>query len=228
MADRRPALYRRGRFAGWAIAYALAIAYVSLVVGPAGFNFVPLDPEVAWRQLLATPYLITDSGQRPDWVANLLMLVPLGVVVTGAFWPRRRGLRWLAAGLALCCCLFLVIAVKYLQLFFPPRTVSLNYIEAQSLGSLLGVVLFWGSSDRLSSVLRSSPGRGRRPLLIACGVYAVALLLFFLFPFDCALSAEDFHQRAAALPHPPNARRSARVSPRSARPCRRTCRVARR
>jgi VanZ family protein len=201
VADRRPDLYRRGRFAGWAIAYALAIAYVSLVVGPAGFNFVPLDPEVAWRRLLATPYLITDSGQRPDWVANLLMLVPLGVVVTGAFWPRRQGLRWLAAGVALCCCLFLVIAVKYLQLFFPPRTVSLNYIQAQSLGSLLGVVLFWGSFDRLSSVLRRSPGRRRRPLLIACGIYAVGLVLFFLFPFDFALSAEDFNQRAAALPH---------------------------
>jgi len=55
MADRRPAPRRRGRFAVWAIAYALAIAYVSLVLGPTGFNFVPLDPDVAWRKLLATP-----------------------------------------------------------------------------------------------------------------------------------------------------------------------------
>jgi glycopeptide antibiotics resistance protein len=199
MADRRP--FRRGRFAGWAIAYALAIAYVSLVLGPAGVNFVPLDPEVAWRKLLATPYLTTDSGQRPDWVANLLMLVPLGFGVTGMFWPRRRRLRWLAAGAALCCCLFLVIAVKYLQLFFPPRTVSLNYIEAQSLGSLLGVVLFWMSSDRLFSVLRDISRRGRRALLIACAIYTVALLVFFLFPFDFVLSAEDFRERVAALPH---------------------------
>ena len=83
MADRRPAPRRRGRFAVWAIAYALAIAYVSLVLGPTGFNFVPLDPDVAWRKLLATPYLITGSDQRPDWVANLLMLVPLGFVLTG-------------------------------------------------------------------------------------------------------------------------------------------------
>jgi len=199
MADRRPAPYRRGRFAGWAIAYALAIAYVSLVLGPTGLNFVPLDPEVAWRKLLATPYLITDSGQRPDWVANLLMLVPLGFVVTGVFWSRRR--RWLAGGAALCCCLAFVIGVKYLQLFFPPRTVSLNYIEAQGLGSLLGVTLFWMSSDRLFSVLRDISRRGRRAVLIACTIYTVALLLFFLFPFDFALSAEDFHERVAALPH---------------------------
>jgi VanZ family protein len=201
MADPRPAVYRRGRFAGWAIAYILAIVYVSLVLGPMGFNFVPLDPEVAWRELLTAPYLITDSGQRPDWVANLLMLVPLGFVLTGVFWPRWRRLRWLAGGAALCCCLFVVIAVKYLQLFFPPRTVSLNYIEAQSLGSALGVVLFWVSSDRLFSVLQAISGHGRRPLLVACGIYTVALVLFFLFPFDFALSAEDFRDRATALPN---------------------------
>jgi hypothetical protein len=39
------------------------------------------------------------------------------------------------------------------------------------------------------------------PLMIACGIYAAALLLFFLFPFDFALSAEDFRERAAVLPH---------------------------
>ena len=199
--DRRPAFYRRGRFAWWAIAYALAIAYVSLVLGPTGFNFVPLDPEVAWRKLLATPYLINGADQRPDWAANLLMLIPLGFVVTGAFWPRQRDLRWLAAGGALSCCLFLVLAVKYLQLFFPPRTVSLNYIEAQSLGSVLGVALFWVLSDRLFSIFRGIAGRGRRALLIVCAIYTVALILFFLFPFDFALSAEDFRQRATVLPH---------------------------
>src|SRR5271166_2032998 len=201
MAERRPALDRRARFAGWAIAYAVAIAYVSLVLGPIGLNFVPLDPALAWREMLATPYLINGSDQRADWVANLLMLIPLGVVATGMFWPRQQRLRWLAAGAAFCCCLVLVVAVKYLQLFFPPRTVSLNYIAAQSLGSLVGVALFWMSSDRLFSISRGISGQGRRPLLIACGIYAVALLLFYLFPFDFALSAEDFRERTAVLPH---------------------------
>ena len=201
IADRGPAPYRRGRFVGWTIAYAVAIAYVSLVLGPAGFHFVPLDPEVAWRKLLAAPYLTTDSGPRADWVANLLMLIPLGFAVTGVFWPRRRRLRWLAAAAALCSGLFFLIAVKYLQLFFPPRTVTLNYIEAQSLGSLLGVVLFWVSCDRLFSLLREVSRRGSRALLIACAIYTIALLLFFLFPFDFALSAEDFRERVAALPH---------------------------
>jgi VanZ family protein len=201
MGDRRPASYRHGRFAGWAILYALAIAYVSLVLGPSGFNFVPLDPEVAWRAFLATPYQINGPDQRADWMANLLMLVPLGFLTTGALWPRRARLRWPAAGVALSCCLFLVVAIKYLQLFFPPRTVSLNYIEAQSLGSLLGVVLFCAASNRIFFVLRDISGHGRRPLMIACGIYAVALFLFFLFPFDFVLSIEDLRDHIVASRH---------------------------
>ena len=99
------------------------------------------------------------------------------------------------------CCLIFVLAIKYLQLFFPPRTVTLNYIEAQSLGSLFGVGLFWLTYNRRLAWQRGLRGGGRRPLMIACGIYAAALLFFFLFPFDFALSAEDFRERAAVLPH---------------------------
>ena len=149
----------------------------------------------------ATPYIAGDAGPRADWIANLLMLVPMGVLATGVFWPRRESmLRCLAAGAALFCCLVFVLSVKYLQLFFPPRTVTLNYIVAQSLESLLGVVLFWAGYDRLSWLLRGQSGSSRRYVMTACGIYAVALLLFFLFPFDFVLSTQELRERATALP----------------------------
>jgi len=113
------------------------------------------------------------------------------------FWPRGGRWRWLTAGAALCCCLFLVVTVK---LFSRPCTVSLNYIEAQSPGSLLGVALFWLSSDRYFPFCKVLP-TCRRPLMVVCWIYTAALLLFFLFSFDFALSTEDFRERAAALPH---------------------------
>jgi hypothetical protein len=162
MGDQSAVAHHRGRFAGWAIVYALAVAYSSLVVGPTGFHFVPLAPETAWRIFKATPYVVNGSDQRPDWMANLLMLVPLGWLTTGAFWPRRDGLRWLAAGAALCCCL---------------------------------------TYNRRLAWQRGLRGGGQRPLMIACGIYAAALLFFFLFPFDFALSPGDFRERAAVLPH---------------------------
>ena len=191
----------RGGLPLWACAYALVIIYVSIVLGPVGFHFVPIDPVLAWHKFLASPYLADSSDQRPDLIANFLMLVPLGWVTTGAFWLTvRPGRRWLAAGVALYCCLCLVIAVKYLQLFFPPRTVSLNYISAQSLGSLFGVALFSLTYGRLSALMRNLGGSGRQRLTIACTIYAVGLVFYFLFPFDIALSGEELRERAALLP----------------------------
>src|SRR5262249_6220695 len=124
-----------------------------------------------------------------------------GWLVAGAFSPsgRSRG-RWLTAFTALGFCLSFVIAIKYLQLFFPPRTVTRNYIVAQSLGSLCGVALFCLSYQHLSALLSNVGARRERALIVAGAVYAAALLLFFLFPFDFALNREELRERAAALP----------------------------
>jgi hypothetical protein len=194
--------FSRGRCLRWACAYALAIIYVSVVLGPNGVNFVPRDPAAAWQALLATPYVATGSDQRPDWMANLVMLVPLGFLAMGAVWPRAGWPRRVAAaGTAFLACLIFVVAVKYAQLFFPPRTVSLNYILAQSLGSLIGVALFCWSRRHLAALRANLMGGGNRPLVVLCSLYALAYLGFLLFPFDFALSSEDLRERAQALPH---------------------------
>jgi VanZ family protein len=90
--------------------------------------------------------------------------------------------------------------VKYAQLFFPPRTVTLNYVLAQWLGSLLGILLFAAthrSHHRLNWTSRDFAGRA---LSLALRIYAVALLVYFLFPFDFVLSVGDFKDRLAELP----------------------------
>src|SRR5262249_8176733 len=77
--------YPRSRFAVWAVVYAFAIIYVSVVIGPSGFNFVPRDPVSAWHMLMATSYAVSEPYRPdPDWMANLLMLIPLGFLATGA------------------------------------------------------------------------------------------------------------------------------------------------
>ena len=193
--------FRPGRCTRWACAYALAVIYVSVVPGPFGLTFVPRDPAAAWRMLLTTPYLVTGSDQRPDWMANLIMLIPLGFLAGGALWPERGAFRRVAAaGAALLGCIIFVVLVKYLQLFFPPRTVSLNYFIAQSLGSLIGVALFCLFRGRLTALRADLAGRGDRPMIALCSLYVVGWLLFLLFPFDVVLSGEDLRARAAVLP----------------------------
>src|SRR5437016_13865740 len=78
-----------GVFAAWACAYALAVVYGSTVLGPGGFHFVPQNLATAWRTLLGTPYVPSGPVVRADWMANMMMLVPLGFLVTGGLWPWR-------------------------------------------------------------------------------------------------------------------------------------------
>jgi VanZ family protein len=196
-----PSPLRRARCARWAGVYALAVIYVSLMLGPDGVNFVPRDPLTAWQALLATPYLATGSDQRPDWMANLAMLVPLGFLVTGGLWPGRgRGRNAAAAIVAFLACLLFVVAVKYAQLFFPPRTVSLNYILAQSLGAVIGVAAFILCGPSLARLRRALSGNGTRAMIGLGVLYTGGYFLFSFFPFDVVLSASDLRERAAVLP----------------------------
>ena len=72
------------RTLGWAtLAYAVFVVYGSLV--PLDFHYRPLA--AAWDAFLQTPYLHLDVGSRADWVANILLYIPLGFFATG----------WLAA-----------------------------------------------------------------------------------------------------------------------------------
>ncbi len=190
----------RSQFAVLTLLYALLVLYASTIVGPIGPNYVPLELGDAVQRFLATPYVNNGSDQRADWMGNLTMLVPFGFLVTGWLWPNRRGLRPLAALAAMVLCLALVLAVKFAQLYFPPRTVSLNYILAQSLGSAIGVTLFAMTHGRLMAALRGRAGGGLDHLTILLQVYTAALLVFLLMPLDFALNAADLQAQFDRLP----------------------------
>jgi VanZ family protein len=190
---------RTHNYLAWALLYAAFVAYGSLVVGPAGLHFVPLDPAEAWKTFRATPFFDNGSDQRPDWVANLLLTMPLGFLAGGvAASARGKASRLRMAALALILCLAFVFAVKYAQLFFPPRTVSLNYIVAQSLGVCIGMAAFPLIRARASALARLDD-RARLKLLLDFAV--LAFVAFALFPFDIVLSASDLSARLGELSH---------------------------
>lgn len=198
MRHENPALPHRWRLASFCLIYAAVMLYSSTIIGPAGMNFVPRDPADAFLQFLNTPYVIHGSDQRADWIGNLLMLVPFGFLVTGALWPNRRIWRLPAAVLAILACVAAVLTIKYLQLFFPPRTVTLNYIAAQSVGAAIGVV-----SWTVWSMAVAGPSRRRDPVamfVLALRIYTGALLIFVMMPLDFALDATDLRLQMTRLP----------------------------
>src|SRR5271155_4873805 len=118
----RPAALRLSHrhFAALAALYALAIAYSSLMLGPDGLHYVPIGAAEAWQKFRAIRFIDNASDQRSDWIANMMMAIPLAYFVNGAFPSQVRWAR--NAVLAAAICIAFVLVVKYVQLFFPPRT----------------------------------------------------------------------------------------------------------
>jgi VanZ family protein len=170
------------------------------VLGPVGLHYVPIDLDEAVQRFLSVRFVSHGSDQRADWIANMLMPIPLAFLVNSAFsYGGDKVRNAMGSVFTALICIALVLAVKFAQLYFPPRTVTLNYIAAQTIGVMLGIGLFWTSHTRLMPRLAAlfEDGDG---LTIVLGVYFAWLMLYFLAPFDFALSLGDLAGRALELP----------------------------
>jgi VanZ family protein len=190
---------QRNHFMALAALYALAMVYMSLVLGPAGFHYVPMGFAEAWEKFLSARFVPHGSNERPDWIANMLMPVPLAYLINSMFGLGIiTGRRTAGIVVTLAAGFLFVLAIKYAQLFFPPRTVTLNYITAQLIGVVLGMVAFQFSHTKLYPRLLSlfEDGDG---LMIVLGAYSAFLIGYYLMPFDITLSTGDLAARALEL-----------------------------
>ncbi len=191
---------RRTHFLLLAALYALGIVYTSLVLGPSGLHYVAISPELAWQKFMAIHFVHHGSDQRADWIANMIMPIPLAYLLNSAFsFGGDKVRNAIGSILTLVICVLFILAVKYTQLYFPPRTVTLNYITAQTLGAVLGVGVFWLSHTRLYPIFGAlfDDGDG---LSIVLGAYSAWLIFYFLTPFDFTLSLGDLAGRILELP----------------------------
>lgn len=196
---------RRTQFLFVAALYLIAVIYVSI----APFHYVPVDLAQAWRDLLSVTFnRYHYADQRADLMGNVLMLMPLGFALAAAFSCESSLVsRWVGSLLALVISFVLIVAIKYLQLFFPPRTVDLNYIVAQTTGAFIGVLLWAILRPHLSRFAVAIHFGGRQALITGLTIYTAALVVFTFFPFNIVLNVEDFvarltqiHQTVFALP----------------------------
>lgn len=185
---------------GWAVLYALAVLYVSTVVSVQGFHPFHYSWAEGWQRFLATRYVNVGSDQRADWTANLLMIVPLGFMLAGGLWPRHSRV-WLvpSAVAAFVLTVAYVLAVKFIQVWFP-RTVTINYIIAQTSGAALGVLAYGVGHAWLGRVMRQLRLGGRAGLVVTLVLASIAAVVFTLVPFDIVVSPADIASRLARLP----------------------------
>jgi glycopeptide antibiotics resistance protein len=195
-----------------ALAYTAFVVYGSLV--PLDFRSLPWQEALARFQNL--PWLTLGIEARADWVANILLFIPLAFLWLGVLW-RHQSLGWgmVASLLVLLAAGLLSLAIEFIQIFFPPRTTSLNDLVAESLGALIGVAAWWLSGPRLLAWLEAwgsahGPLRQSERWLV---VWLVGLFLYNLLPLDLTLSPVELYHKFkagrvvlvpfAALPHDP-------------------------
>ena len=180
----------------FALAYAAFVVYGSLIP----FEFRPRSLDAAYRAFQHIPYLQLGAASRADWVANILLYVPLAFLLTGAAASARsRAARAAGVVAAVAFCLALALAVEFAQLFFPPRTVSQNDLIAEAIGTALGVALWLGTGERIHALAGYVTLGGPRATRAAITLYVIAYLGFSLFPYDFLVSASEL---AAKLGEP--------------------------
>ncbi|MFO7703828.1 MAG: VanZ family protein, partial [Halopseudomonas sp.] len=173
-----------------ALVYTAFVIYGSLV--PLEFRAIPWDEAVA--RFTAIPWLELGVGSRANWVANLILYIPLGYLLMGAFAGQSKSPGVWGTGTLFSILLIsaMAVSVEFVQQYFPPRTVSLNDLYAEIMGGVLGVLLWALAGRQLSCVLHRFAQGGPRAVRAALVVYVLAYLFLSLFPYDFLLSSEEW------------------------------------
>ena len=155
----------------------------------------PAEALAAFRQI---QYLQLGIASRADWVANLLLFIPLAFLSFAAFFPGRALIsKVIGSTVILAACLCLSIGIEFTQLFFPPRTVSLNDIIAESIGGFAGVVGWWIFGSRtiqwLSRWQIVERQHGMWSLYLQ--LYLAFLMLYNVMPLDLTLSPVEIYHK---------------------------------
>lgn len=170
------------------------VAYGSLVP----LDYQPLALSVAIERFAAIPYLKLGAESRADWIANSVLYFPLGALAALTLRGWLPQTRPLAAVGAWACCAAFAVGVEFLQLFFPPRTVSLNDLLAEWIGAALGVL----AAPRLGAwslgVMQVVQARMSHSPKVLGRAWLAALVVLALFPFDVALSRAEFARHLAS------------------------------
>jgi VanZ family protein len=175
-----------------ALAYAALVAHLLFIP----YAFSPLPFREAFHRFAEIRWLGLGSDQNVALVSRALMWLPLGVLLAAAVAPHRQ--RWielpaLLIGVVLGCSW--AVAVNFTQIWFPGRTLSLNYLVAECSGVAVGALLWSVPSTSGLRWSRRFASGGRKSLEAALGGYVVVYLLWSLTPFDFVTSAADIQTK---------------------------------
>ena len=173
----------------------LSLCYLSFVIYGSliPFQFRSLPIAEAIDRFRHIPYLHLGIQSRADFIANILLYIPLSFFLTGALCKKTHSLaiKYTATLFVLLLCFLVAGAIEFIQVFFPPRTVSLNDVIAEILGTIIGIAFWYTIGWRLTRLWGAIAAGGREGLQAALVIYALFYLALCLFSFDFILSGSE-------------------------------------
>ncbi|MEJ7668060.1 MAG: VanZ family protein [Casimicrobiaceae bacterium] len=175
--------------------YLLFVIYGSLV--PLDFRY--RSAALAWQAFSEARYLQLGIGSRADWIANLLLYVPLAFLLRASLGAKASAAaQILCALLVFSACAALAVIVEFVQIFFPPRTVSLNDLIAEFLGAAGGLIVWTMAGKRLREWRHTLAAGGAQAVRLSVVAYLGAYLVLSLFPFDFLVSPAELSWKLAS------------------------------
>jgi len=184
----------RRQLLGLALAWTFFAIYGSFV--PLQYRRIPLaDAIERFRNLPWPQYAAVSSS---DWATNVMLFIPLtftwmGALVADRRWPART-----AAAIALVAlAAAFSIAIEFGQVWFPGRTTSLNDVAAETLGGVIGIVL-WLVVGQLTMTWLRQYSADRRPasqLRWLLQAYVIGFFIYAVIPLDLTMSVTDIYHK---------------------------------
>ena len=172
-------------------AYVLFVWYGSLV--PLNFSPIPFDEAV--RRFREAPYITMGVAERTDFIANILLFVPVAYFLLAALRTDRRSrILDVLVGLAVLP-LFtgLSMAIEFTEMYFPGRTLSFNDVLAQTLGGVIGTGSWISVGRAITAWMREVAAERERTALVAqlLLAYVVLFTIAQLAPLNLTLNLSE-------------------------------------
>ncbi len=177
-----------------AVAFTIVAIYGSLV--PLRFQAIPLPVAIErFGEILRQEVGVVSKS---DWLANILLFIPLGFFWLGSAALGKGWIRSVAWGAVVTAVLAALSAgLEFAQLWHTSRFPSQNDIAAETLGASIGVAAWLVFGPGLVHALqwligpRLPASRSEKLLL----VYLTLFLVWAALPLDLTLSLSDLHHK---------------------------------
>lgn len=185
------------------VAATLVFVAVAIYGSFVPWNYTPISVRDAALRFKDLPLLQLGIESRADWVANILLFIPIAFCAMAVVVVDRRPnlLRNLLAGMAIwLACVALSFAIEFAQIWFPPRTTSQNDIQAECLGAAIGIVLARYLANPIALWLRRATAN-RQPLsrlVWLLQLYVAGLVAYQLLPLDITIHPRELWSKYKA------------------------------